>query len=336
MIGKAPHMGFFKAITPAITLSKSSYTYDGEAKKPAVTVKDGSTTLAAENYTVTYSSNTDAGTATATVTMKGNYSGSSSTTFTINAASLAKAKVTLKTTKYTYDGKAKKPGVKSVVLNGTTLKSGTDYTIGYSNNKAAGKATVTITGKGNYKGKATAKFTINKKTAKIEVKLSGTTFNYNGKVKTPKVKSVTADGKTVKTSEYTVKYADGRVDVGTYDVTITLKMDNLKGSKTVTIKIRPQKTNITSLTARKNGGFKVKWKKQATQTDGYQIQYSLDKNFKSGVKTEKVNKTGTTTKNITKNMQSGKTYYVRIRTFKKVNGKTIFSAWSPVKSVKTK
>jgi hypothetical protein len=65
-----------------------SVTYTGSAKKPNVTVKDGDYTLVeGKDYTVTYSNNTNAGTATATVTGKGNYTGSVSKNFTINKAS---------------------------------------------------------------------------------------------------------------------------------------------------------------------------------------------------------------------------------------------------------
>ena len=74
--------------SPAITLSPASYTYDGTAKTPTPTVKDGSTTIPASEYTVSYSNNTNAGTATATITDKsgGNYTVSGTKTFTINKA----------------------------------------------------------------------------------------------------------------------------------------------------------------------------------------------------------------------------------------------------------
>ena len=95
-----------KKITPAVTLSASSYTYDGKVKKPTVTVKDGSTKLASSQYTVTYKNNKNVGKASATVTLKGNYSGSKTVTFKINPKgtsikSLTKASkaVTVKWTK---------------------------------------------------------------------------------------------------------------------------------------------------------------------------------------------------------------------------------------------
>ena len=68
-----------------ITLSEESYTYDGSAKKPKVTLKDSSGNVIEEtNYSVTYTKNTKAGTATVTVTMKGNYEGTLTKNFTIN------------------------------------------------------------------------------------------------------------------------------------------------------------------------------------------------------------------------------------------------------------
>lgn len=67
----------------------SAVTYNGSAQTPAVTVKDGSTTLTSgTDYTVAYSNNTNAGTATVTVTGKGNYSGTKTANFTINKAAL--------------------------------------------------------------------------------------------------------------------------------------------------------------------------------------------------------------------------------------------------------
>ena len=143
-----------------VTLGATSYTYDGTAKKPSVTAKDGSTTLTnGTDYTVTYYNNTNVGTATVTVTGKGNYTGTASKTFTINAKSISSTTVTLGTTSYTYDGTAKKPSV--TVKDGTkTLTSGTDYTVSYSNNTNAGTATVTVAGKGNYTGTVSKNFTI--------------------------------------------------------------------------------------------------------------------------------------------------------------------------------
>ena len=150
-----------------ISISPTSYTYDGTAKKPSVTVKDGSTTLTnGTHYTVAYSNNTNAGTGTVTITGKGGYyTGSASKTFIINKKDLSSFRmVTLG--QMIYDGTAKTPKV--IVEDGTfdeygsfnTLKEGKDYTVSYSNNVNPGKANVTVTGIGNYQGSHTWNFQI--------------------------------------------------------------------------------------------------------------------------------------------------------------------------------
>ena len=78
----------------------------------------------------------------------------------LSRISISKASVTLSTSTYAYDGKAKKPDV-TVKLNGKTLKNGTDYSVTYSNNTKVGTAKVTIKGKGNYSGTITKTFKIN-------------------------------------------------------------------------------------------------------------------------------------------------------------------------------
>ena len=78
----------------------------------------------------------------------------------LSRISISKASVTLSTSTYAYDGKAKKPDV-TVKLNGKTLKNGTDYSVTYSNNTKVGTAKVTIKGKGNYSGTITKAFKIN-------------------------------------------------------------------------------------------------------------------------------------------------------------------------------
>ena len=170
------------------------------------------------------------------------------------------------------------------------------------------------------------------KTIEPVLKLSKSSFTYDGKVKKPGV--TVKDGDTVlKPSDYTVKYASGRKNVGSYDVTVTMK-GGYAGSARTSFTIVPKGTDITKLTAGKKA-FTVKWKKQAVQTTGYEIQYSLKKNFKTGCKTVTVSNKKTTAKKIGK-LKAKKTYYVRVRTLKKVKGQKYYSAWSKVKKVKVK
>lgn len=151
-----------------VSLSQTSYTYDGKAKTPTVIVKDGSKTLVENaDYTVAYSNNVNVGTAEVTVTGKGNYSGTVTKKFTIKEAptpgqkvkKLSKCTITVSQTSYTYDGRAKKPTV-TVKDGSKTLVENTDYTVTYNNNINAGTAKVTVTGKGNYEGTVTKTFTI--------------------------------------------------------------------------------------------------------------------------------------------------------------------------------
>ncbi len=143
-----------------ISLKKTSYTYDGTAKEPEVTVKDGSSTLEnGKDYKVTYSGNINAGKATVHITGIGDYEGKVSKTFTIEPKSIDSANASLEKESYEYDGTAKEPSV-SVKDGETVLKKGTDYTISYSDNISAGTAKVIITGKGNYTGSITKTFSI--------------------------------------------------------------------------------------------------------------------------------------------------------------------------------
>ena len=171
----------------------------------------------------------------------------------LGAKDISGAKVTV-ASKVTFTGTSRKPAV-TVKLNGKELVKNTDYTVKYSNNKAIGKATVTIKGKGKYTG-------VIKKTFKIV----------------------------------------------------------------------PMKQVITSVTA-KTKAFAVKWTKDLN-VDGYQIKYSTKSDF-SGGKSVYVKKNTTVSKTFT-GLTAKKTYYVKVRSYKTVNGTKYYSSWSSAKKVKTK
>ena len=168
--------------------------------------------------------------------------------------------------------------------------------------------------------------------------LSAVNYTYDGKVKQPTVTVKDSKGKTLKKgTDYTVSYSSGCKNVGHYTVKVTLK-GNYSGSKSMTYNINPKGTSVSKVTAAKKG-FKVTWKKQATQTTGYEVQYSTDKNFKKGNKTVTISKNKTTSKSVSK-LAAKKKYYVRVRTYKtvKIGGKNVklYSGWSKAKSVTTK
>ena len=210
--------------------------------------------------------------------------------------------------------------------------------IAHTTKQTVTKATPTANGKiVNYCSvcKKTLSTTVIPKASSI--KLKATSLTYNGKVRTPKVIVKDRTGKTlVKNTDYTVSYAKGRKYVGKYAVKITFK-GKYSGTKTLYFTIKPKATSISSLKAGSKK-FTVKWKKQATQTTGYQVQYSASSKF-SKAKTVTVGKNTTVSKKISK-LSGKKKYYVRVRTYKtvKINGKSIriYSGWSKTKTVTTK
>ena len=246
----------------------------------------------------------------------------------LSKISISKASVTLSTSTYAYDGKAKKPGV-TVKLNGKTLKNGTDYTVSYSNNTKVGTATVKITGKGNYTGSVSKTYSIKNNFKKATI--SGiSTKAFTGKNITQSI-TVKYNGKTLKNgTDYTVSYSSNK-NIGTATVKIAGK-GSFTGTVTKTFKINPAKQEIQKLTA-KSKAFFVDWAQKGSAT-GYEIQYATNSKFTSAKKvTITSNKTDKTT--ISK-LSGKKKYYVRVRSYTTVKGTKYYGAWSASKSVTTK
>ena len=246
----------------------------------------------------------------------------------LSRISISKASVTLSTSTYAYDGKAKKPGV-TVKLNGKTLKNGTDYTVSYSNNTKVGTAKVTITGKGNYTGLVSKTYSIKNNFKKATV--SGiSTKAFTGKNITQSI-TVKYNGKTLKNgTDYTVSYSNNK-NIGTATVKITGK-GSYTGTITKTFKINPAKQEIQKLTA-KSKAFFVDWAQKGSAT-GYEIQYATNSKFTSAKKVTITNNK-TDTKTISK-LSGKKKYYVRVRSYTTVKGTKYYGAWSASKSVTTK
>ena len=246
----------------------------------------------------------------------------------LSRISISKASVTLSTSTYAYDGKAKKPGV-TVKLNGKTLKNGTDYTVSYSNNTKVGTAKVTITGKGNYTGSVSKTFSIKNNFKKATV--SGiSTKAFTGKNITQSI-TVKYNGKTLKNgTDYTVSYSNNK-KIGTATVKIAGK-GSYTGTATKTFKINPAKQEIQKLTA-KSKAFFVDWAQKGSAT-GYEIQYATNSKFTSAKKVTITNKK--TDKTTISKLSGKKKYYVRVRSYTTVKGTKYYGAWSASKSVTTK
>ena len=233
-----------------MTLSGTSFEYTGSAIQPTVTIKNGSTTLVnGTDYTLSYSNNTNVGTATVTATGKGNYTGTISKTFTITAKKISGCTMTLSSSSFTYTGSAIQPTV--TIKNGsTTLVNGTDYTLSYSNNTNVGTATVTATGKGKYTGTISKTFTISAKSATningCTMILSGTSFEYTGSAIQPTVTIKNGSTTLVNGTDYSVSYSSN-TNVGTATVTATGK-GNYTGTISKTFTITAKKISDCTMT----------------------------------------------------------------------------------------
>ena len=176
------------------------------------------------------------------------------------------------------------------------------------------------------------------------VKLSKTSFDYNGKNQKTVLTVKDSAGKTLKPGkDYDYTYSNkknGKItakNIGQYTVKITFK-GSYRGSKNLTFKILPKKVTLSKLSAIRKG-FKAAWKKPTNKTTGYEISYALNKSFQKKPKTLSIKNYRTTSKTV-KKLKAKTAYYVRIRTYKTVKSgkKTIklYSNWSSPRKVKTK
>lgn len=294
-------------------------TFKGKKVEPEVVI-DG--LVRGKDYTVTYVNNEKPGEARAELTGIGNYKGSETLYFTIYGKLPAADPIA----DQTYTGKEHTP---AIVIPG--LKAGEDYYMYYEDNQYPGVATVTIYGTGYYKGTATIHFKIIKKTERFvsNVKLNRTSYTYTGKSIRPSV-TVTVNGKKIGASAYKLYYKNNKNSgIGTVQVRGTGKYSRI--NKTLTFKILPPKTLLTGL-KKANRSFTASWKKNI-QATGYQIQYAADSRFTKERKTVTVGKQSATRYKIS-GLKNKKTYYVRIRSYKRVGKKILYSSWSTVKKIR--
>ena len=277
-----------------VTLSPTSYSYDGSEKKPTVTVQYQDAVLrSGVDYTVAYSNNKNVGTGSVTVTGAGNYIGEKTANFTISKGDLSAASVSVSPSSYVYDGNAKTPAV-TVKMGNKTLTAGTDYSVQYTNNTNAGTATVTVTGAGNYTGTKTASFTISKADlSQASVSLSPTRYTYDGSAKTPTVTVKLGNTTLQAGTDYTVQYENNK-SVGTATVTVTGK-GNYTGTAKATFKIKPAPTPtpkpVEEITV-SGGVYKLNLKKKTAffkkSTDKNATSIKIPATVKANGKTYKV------------------------------------------------
>lgn len=271
-----------------------------------------------------------------------------------------------------YTGSALTPAV-TVKDGGKTLVKGTDYTVTYGDNKAAGMAMAVITGKGLYSGTVTAYFNIVKtgssdsdskkdddpgtkdgagqendtkpvlKSQSITGVKSSYQKAYGDKAFTLKAKGkityVSSNSKVASVNKTTGKVSIKGTGTCTITVTAAAATNYKKAVKKITVSVSPKKETVSSVKSLRKGQLTVKWKKD-TRATGYEIQYNTSRKFtKKTTKSNTVKKNKTTSQTI-KKLKSGKKYYVRVRAYKtvKVSGKTknLYGSWSNAKLAKTK
>lgn len=204
------------------------------------------------------------------------------------------------------------------------------------------EATATKTGRKHQEcticGYQTAPVTIPKKSAPT-VTVKDSTITVSNKSQTTKL-DVKADKDaklTYKSDNKSVKVdKNGKVTiaknfVGKATITVTATSGGAKTTQKVTITVNPKGTTFRAVYNGKGRKLKAYWNRNS-QVDGYQLQYGTSKNF-TGCKTVTL-KSNQYTGSVRTGLKKNATYYVRIRTYKRVSGKTYYSNWSKVKSFK--
>jgi len=249
-----------------ITVTEKNIVYDGKEKKPKATVVLNGVTVPESSYTLKYSNNVKAGTATIVAAAKSGderYSKTAKGTFKIAQADLSTADFTFADSdnksntspQYSYTGADIKPepGIK---VGSLTLTKNTDFTYSYSNNKAIGtQAAVTVTGKGNFTGTASMNFEITQGdiTKATVTATPSSTFTYNGQRQYPSYVMVSIDGHQLTQGvDYDLSpFPTDAVNAGTYRYTITGK-NNFKGTGTTTATGTTSGTGSTSTSSTTN------------------------------------------------------------------------------------
>lgn len=167
------------------------------------------------------------------------------------------------------------------------------------------------------------------------VKLSKKSVTYNKKVQRPVITVKDSKGNILGNgTDYTVSFAKGMKKAGIYNIKIIFT-GKYQDTINKTYKIVPEGTSVAK-TMQKKKGFLIKWKKQAEQVTGYQLQYSTSKKFTSKTTVKKTIKDKKITSKFISGLETGKKYYVRIRTYKNVkagkNTVKVFSGWSACKN----
>lgn len=317
-----------------------AFTYTGSAIVPQIAVVYGNEVLRqGVDYSVAYSNNVNVGTATVTVTGMGVYSGMRQATFAIVAKSVTRCSFgTVETKLYNQQATSQNLVVSD---GGRTLVLNQDYSITYLNNTNPGTATIQITGLGNYGGVKTIRYNIE---VKPMTQVSVTATSSSVKLTWPAVDSAQGYAiyngsnrlvKTVTTTSFTQKKLKSMTNY-TFKVRPYVVSDGATYfgdfSNTVTITTNPPTPSGVKVKAGSKQA-KISWKKIKGVT-GYEVYRSTKKS--SGYKKVATIKKASTTSYTNKKLKKNKKYYFKVRAYKTVNGKKLYSSYSSPKQVKVK
>ncbi len=339
-----------------ITVYGNNYIYDGTEKKPSVSVYYGNNLLTENiDYTLQYFDNVNAGTARLIVSGTGSYIGTAEIPFNINKAE-QKASVSISSNTLQVGATAalKVSGKGSVrfTSNNMNIASVNEKGIVTGINQGTAQITVAFSGNSNYEeAKAVVSVVVSGieaepgfgKQANI-IKASDRSLTYSKKKRTFNIGATAMDNAKLtyqSNNKSVVVNRKGKVKIkakftGKAVITITSAKTKKYQStvKKITIIVKPAKTSLSSVKNAGTGKIKVKWKRNL-DVSGYQIQYSLSKKFNKNVRTILIKKNQLLSRTLS-GFRKGKTYYFRIRTFKKAASGKYYSGWSKKEKIKVK
>jgi hypothetical protein len=340
----------------------SNKAYTGSEIKPKVTVTyNGETLKKSTDYTVTYTNNTDIGTAKVTVKGINDYEGLSTTkSFKIVPAKVTELNMTARATNlisFDWQKVANADGYEIQVYQNYQWKTAGTSTYAKYTVKSLNSAT-------DYKFRVRAYKTVDSK------KYYGSYSDVSIYTTTPdKVTGISVATRSTNYLKLTWKnqsgasynvykynYSTEKYELYKQTTTNTVKISNLKPATKYKFRVmavkedtngklikgeksdafvtvtKPSAPTIKSAKSSATKKIKVSWAK--TTASGYQVKWSTTKDFSSNYKSTNVKSSLAST--TVKTAQSGKTYYVKVRAYKTVDGKKIYSSWSKPLSVKTK
>lgn len=320
-----------------VKLSKTKFTYNGKVQKPAVTVKDstGEPLILNRDYKVTYSADSKyCGEYRVRVDYVGNYAGNKTLCYDIvhnwSEGKITKSPTCTKTGVKMFTCGCGESYSETIAKLAHTYDNNCDKTcnvckatrnVSHSYKIVTTKATLSKNGK--VENKCIVCGYVSKTTTVYypkTIKLSATTYTYNGKVKSPTVTVKDSKGNTLKKdTDYTVSYASDRKNTGKYSVTVAFK-GKYSGKKVLYFNILPSKTSKITPTC-DTTSIKVGWSK-VTGASGYKVELLNSKG--------KVVKTVTTTKAAYtfKELSKVTTYKIRVTAYKTIDSKKLYSTVS--------